>query len=378
MRRRRLAPKLIMVGLFAFFAAFLLYPIWLTVQGGFESRDGGFTLHHILTVFEDPVLRAGFLNALGIAVGTTLVCLIISLPLATLAAKYTFPLKGVFSAMVLVPLILPPFVGAIGLHHLLGKYGALNTLLVDFGWISEGYDFIGNGGFWAIIFIEALHLYPILYLNATAALANIDPALEEAAENLGATSWQRFRQIVLPLIRPGLFAGATIVFIWSFTELGTPLMFDYQTITPVQIFNGIKEMDTSQQPYALTAVMLFAAILFYLLGKMVFGGKAYAMYAKASVQSSLKKLTPLWGWLAMLAFTTVIGLAILPHISVLFTSLAVEGSWYKSVLPTSLTFEHFEGALSHKLAVGSIRNSLLYSTLAVAMDIVIGILIGLM
>ena len=73
MRRRSLAPKLIMVGLFAFFAAFLLYPIWLTVQGGFESRNGGFTLHHILTVFEDPVLRTGFLNALGIAVCTTLV-----------------------------------------------------------------------------------------------------------------------------------------------------------------------------------------------------------------------------------------------------------------------------------------------------------------
>jgi iron(III) transport system permease protein len=365
-----------MIGLFAFFAAFLIYPIWLTVQGGFEGRDGGFTLHHILTVFNDPILLDGFLNAVGIAVGTTILCLIISLPLATLAARYTFPLKGVFSALVLVPLILPPFVGAIGLHHLLGKYGAINTLLVDVGLISEGYDFIGNGGFWAIVFIEALHLYPILYLNATAALANLDPALEEAAENMGATPWQRFRQIVLPLIRPGLFAGATIVFIWSFTELGTPLMFDYQTVTPVQIFNGIKEMNTSQQPYALTAVMLFAAVMFYLLGKMVFGGKAYAMYSKASVQSSPEKLTFLKGWLAMAAFSFVIILAVLPHISVLFTSLATEGSWYKSVLPASWTFEHYEGALSHQLAVGSISNSLLYSSLAVVMDLFIGILIG--
>jgi len=376
MRRRNIPSKLIMTGLFAFFAAFLIYPIWLTVQGGFESRTGGFTMHHIWIVFEDPVLRNGFLNALGIAVCTTLVCLIIALPLATLAARYTFPFKGVFSAMVLVPLILPPFVGAIGLHHLLGTYGALNTFLVDAGWLSEGYDFIGNGGFWAIVFIEALHLYPILYLNATAALANLDPALEEAAENLGASAWRRYRQIVLPLIRPGLFAGATIVFIWSFTELGTPLMFDYQSITSVQIFNGIKEMDTSQQPYALTAVMLIAAISFYLLGKLVFGGRAYAMYSKASVQSTIVKLSPIRGWLAMLLFTTVIGLAILPHISVIFTSLAVEGSWYKSVLPSSLTFEHYEGALSHKLAIGSISNSLLYSTLAVIMDLVIGILIG--
>jgi iron(III) transport system permease protein len=365
-----------MVGLLAFFAIFLIYPIWLTVQGGFESQNGGITFHHVLLVFEDPVLRDGFFNAVGIAVCTTLVCLVIALPLAILSAKYIFPCKGLFSALALVPLILPPFVGAIGLHHLLGKYGAVNTLLLDMGWISEGYDFIGNGGFWAIVMIEALHLYPILYLNATAALANLDPALEEAAENLGASSWKRFRQIVLPLIRPGLFAGATIVFIWSFTELGTPLMFDYQIVTPVQIFNGIKEMDTSQQPYALTAVMLFAAIMFYLLGKLVFGGRAYAMYSKASVQSTMEKLSPVCGWLAMLAFTVVVGMAILPHISVIFTSLSVEGSWYKSVFPTSLTTDHFEGALSHSLAVGSIRNSLFYSTFAVILDMFIGILIG--
>ncbi|MBC8202643.1 MAG: iron ABC transporter permease [Planctomycetes bacterium] len=365
-----------MIGLFAFFAAFLIYPIWLTVQGGFEGLEGGFTLHHVWSVFEDPVLRTGFFNAIGIAVCTTLACLVISLPLATLSARCNFPGKGVFSALVLVPLILPPFVGAIGLHHLLGKYGAINTLLMDMGWITEGYDYIGNGGFWAIVFIEALHLYPILYLNATAALANLDPALEEAAENLGASPWRRFRQIVMPLIRPGLFAGATIVFIWSFTELGTPLMFDYQTVTPVQIFNGIKEMNTSQQPYALTAVMLIAAILFYVLGKLVFGGKAYAMYSKASVQSTVQTLSRFKGLLATLAFTVVIGLAVLPHISVIFTSFAVEGSWYKSVFPTSWTGEHYEGALSHTLAVGSIGNSLLYSTLAVILDLFIGILIG--
>ena len=376
MHRRNITSRLVMTGLLAFFAIFLIYPIWLTVQGGFESQNGGITFHHILTVFDDPVMRDGFINAVGIAVCTTLLCLIIALPLATLSARYIFPCKGLFSAMALVPLILPPFVGAIGMHHLLGKYGAVNTLLIKMGWISEGYDFIGNGGFWAIVMIEALHLYPILYLNATAALANLDPALEEAAENLGASSWRRFRQIVLPLIRPGLFAGATIVFIWSFTELGTPLMFDYQTVTPVQIFNGIKEMDTSQQPYALTAVMLFAAITFYLLGKLVFGGRAYAMYSKASVQSTMEKLSPVKGWLAMLAFSAVIGMAILPHISVIFTSLTVEGSWYKSVFPGSMTTDHFEGALSHSLAVGSIRNSLFYSTCAVILDMFIGILIG--
>ena len=153
-------------------------------------------------------------------------------------------------------------------------------------------------------------------------------------------------------------------------------MFDYQNITPVQIFNGIKEMDTSQQPFALTAIMLFAAILFYLLGKMVFGGKAYAMYSKASVQSSVARLNPLKGFLAASVFAFVIGLAVLPHVSVIFASIAGEGSWYKTLIPAHITLSHYEGALSHQLAIGSIQNSLLYSSLAVVLDLFIGILIG--
>ena len=76
------------------------------------------------------------------------------------------------------------------------------------------------------------------------------------------------------------------------------------------------------------------------------------------------------------AFIAVIGLAVLPHISVVLTSLSVEGSWYQTVLPSQLTLDHYDGALSHQLAVGSIKNSLFYSTCAVAIDIVVGILIG--
>ena len=114
MRRRSLAPYLITAGLFAIFAAFLLYPIWLTIASGFQSEGGGFTLYHILDVFKDDSTRRGLFNALGIAVATTALSFVIALPLAVLAARFDFPGKGAMSALILVPLILPPFVGAIG------------------------------------------------------------------------------------------------------------------------------------------------------------------------------------------------------------------------------------------------------------------------
>lgn len=373
---RQLPQLLLMAALLVGFAVFLLYPILLTLAGGFRTTEGAFTLYPVTVVFTDPVLRGGLINATMIAVCTTGLCLVLSLPLAVLAAKFDFPGKTAMSALILIPLILPPFVGAIGLTHLLGRTGSINTILINLGLVEHGIDFIGRGGFWAVVIIEALHLYPILYLNATAALANLDPALEEAGENLGASRWKRFFKIVLPLIRPGLFAGATIVFIWSFTELGTPLMFDYQQVTSVQIFNGLQEMQESQQPYALTAVMLVAAIMFYVLGKLVFGGRAYAMYAKASIQSGTVRLRNLRGALATASFGLVIFLAVLPHIGVILTSLSTESGWYESIIPTAFTGEHYVNALSHPLAMGSIRNSLFYSICAMLLDIALGILIG--
>jgi len=360
--------------LLAVFAVFLIYPIWLTVEGGFRPAPGesGFTLKHVSLVFQDPVLRAGLINAFLIAVATTTLCILISLPLAVLSAKYRYPGKGLWNSIILVPLILPPFVGAIGLQAIMGREGAFNTFF------GTSFDFLGSQSlkFWMVVLVEALHLYPIIYLNVTAALANLDPALDEAAENLGVGPWKRFTRITLPLIRPGLFAGSTIVFIWSFTELGTPLMLNYYTVTPVQIFNGIKEVTTSAQPYALTVIMLFAAIGMYVLGKLVFGGRAYAMYAKASRAGEEVELSRGWGLFAAGLFGLVTAAALVPHIGVVLASFAAEGAWYRSVFPSEFTLGNFEQALGHPLAFGSIVNSLKYASLAVIIDIVLGVLIG--
>lgn len=362
-------------GLFALLAVVLVYPIWLTVKGGFTSidPDGGFTLWHVMEVFRDPDLRAGILNALFIGFMTTLLATVISMPLAVVAAKHDFPGKGIFGALVLVPLVLPPFVGAIGVKHMLGRYGSLNTMLLDWGWIDQPFDMLGHGGLAAIIIVEALHLYPIIYLNLVAALANIDPALDEAARNMGASGWRRFRSVTLPLVRPGLFAGATITFIWSFTELGTPLMFEFRRVAPVQIFDGLKQMATSPEPFALTVVMLATATAVYLFGRVLPGVRGTAATAKASRGSSTTRLGAWTGWMATAMFTVVVTIAILPHIGVVLASLSVEGQWYKSIVPKAFTLSNYSQALAHPLAIGSIKTSLLLAGCAVVADLVVGV-----
>lgn len=383
MKPATLSKYAIYFGCLAVMVVFLIGPIVLTVKDAFVVREGAeasFTLDYVLDVFRDPVLRDGLVNSLLIAAVTTTLCLVIALPLASIATRYNFPGKAMFSALLLIPLILPPFVGAIGLRSLLGRMGSFNALAADAGLVdaADPIDFLGGARFWGVVITEALHLYPIIYLNVTAALANLDPAMEQAADNLGASRWTRFRRVVLPLILPGVFAGSTIVFIWSFTELGTPLMFDYTTVAPVQIFWGIQEIG-SPRPFALVVVVLAISALLYTLGKLTLGRRSYAATTRASTQSLTSNLSFGKGMLALAPFVLITFLAILPHIGVVLASLSEPGTWYQTVWPEKLTLQHYvgdQGALAHPLASGSIRNSLILSVLAMSVDIVLGLTIA--
>jgi len=375
MRSRQIYRWSLFVGCLLVFAAFLVWPVILTVFKGFIDPDtGGFTLEYLRLVFADPVARAGLINALIIAVSVTLVCMLIAMPLAMLSTRYDFPGKTILSALLLVPLILPPFVGAIGLRQLLGRYGAFNALFIDLGLVDPAapFDFLGGARLGGVILMEALHLYPIVYLNVAAALANLDPTLEEAAQNLGAGRWRRFFRVTLPLILPGVFAGSTIVFIWSFTELGTPLMFDFYTVTPVQVFWGIQEMEGSPKPYALVVVMLAASALLYMISKLLLGGRSYKAVTRASVHATAKRLNFVPGLLAAGLFILVTGLAVLPHLGVVLASISEPGQWYLSVLPEGVTTTHYMGVLTDPRASESITNSLVYSSLAVVFALVFG------
>jgi iron(III) transport system permease protein len=370
--RPRPGQYLLLAALLAFLAAFLLWPIWLTVRGAFVAPDGGFSAWSVLQVFRDPVLREGLVNSLLIAVCVTTFATTIAMPLALVAARCEWRGKALVSGLLLLPLVLPPFVGALGVRQVLGPGGAVNAFLLDLGLISRPFDLFTGGGFWVVVAFESLALFPIVYLNLVAALANLDPALEDAATIAGASRWRRFRTVTLPLVRPGLFAGATIVLVWSFTELGTPLLFEYHRVTPVQIFNGIKDMENSRQPYALTAVMLATAIALYILGKTLLGRAGAAMQSRAATGSRTRALRGREAAGANLFFLGVAAFAALPSIAVVLTSLSVPGLWYGTVLPQEITLGNYATALTHPLSAGAIRNSLILAGLAVLLDVVVG------
>jgi iron(III) transport system permease protein len=367
--RRSTAWTVFLITLAIFIVCFLI-PIGMVISGGFVV-DGHFTLKFLTGVFQNPIYAEGLRNSLMIAICTTCVVTLIAVPLAWLSNRYDFSGKKFMSALILVPMILPPFVGAIGFQQILGQYGALNSLF-NLGPV----DWLGGGRFVGVVLLQSLGLYPIMYLNVAAALANVDPAMEEAAENLGCHGFQKFRRITLPLIMPGLFAGGTIVFIWSFTELGTPLIMNYTRCAPVQVFDALKEIGTNPFPFALVFVMLSVSVLLYAASKFIFGGKAYAMQSRAATVAGTETVRGARGLLVLLPFVIVSFLALLPHLGVVLTSVSKPGSWYQTVMPQAFTAENYREALSHSMTVPSIGNSLLYSGIAVLLNMALGIAIA--
>ncbi|MFT3991576.1 MAG: iron ABC transporter permease [Luteolibacter sp.] len=374
---KRLPAWMIATAVLLLFAVFFMYPAGMIVKQAFEGTDADghrdFTLDFLAAVFRNPIYREGLWNAFVLGISSTLATLSIAFPLALLSHRYGFFGKKVLGGLILAPMILPPFVGAVGIKQMLGVNGSLNALLMNVGLmdVARPYDWLAHGRLAGIVLMNALHLYPILYLNIAASLSNLDPAMEQAAENLGCPPWRRFFKITLPLALPGVFAGSSIVFIWAFTELGVPLVFDYARVAPVQIFDGLKALDQNPVPYALTAILLTVAAVVFAGSKLVLGRSPPGTAPRPKGRSQTRELRGVKSFACSAVFLSVFLLAAIPHLGVILLSFAER--WYGTVVPDAFTMRHYLEALGNGLVVPSIQNSLLYSGAATLLALIIGL-----
>jgi iron(III) transport system permease protein len=364
----------LIVLLVVFFGLFLFYPLANVFRSALWESTGP-TLHYVRNVLAKASVREGILNALLLGVTTTVVATLLATPLAVLTVKTEFWGKRLLGAAILVPMVLPPFVGAIGLKQVLGPKGVLNAALVALHLMdpAETIDWFRLYPFAGVVALQALHLYPILYLNLVAGLANVDPSLEDAARNLGARPWQVLRRVTFPLTLPAYFAGSAIVFIWAMTDLGTPLIFGFRQVLAVQIFDRVAE-PSSPDSNALVVILLVLVAVLYWAMRTAIGRRAYGMMAVATRQATPSRLGPGKALGAWLLFGGVTLLAVVPHISVILYSLKTE--WQFTVLPAGLTLEHHRAALAHPWTLPSIRNSVLYSLGAVGITMFLAVWIG--
>lgn len=370
----------LLLALALFFGAFLIYPLIGLLGGAFLISDGHghrtFTLQFFQLLGENRLYRLSLVNSFEIAALSTIFTALVSIPLAVLFTRYRFPGREWLRPALLAPLILPPFVGALGIKHIFARFGSLNLLLAKFGIVSLAHpiDWLGSSGFAGIVILEVLHLFPIFFLSVSAAFANIDPSLLDAAANFGASVWRRFLTITLPLARPGLFAGACIVFISAFTDLGTPLILNFSATVPTQIFNAAYDANSEQIGYAFVVATLALVLVFFLLVRRFGESSASAMPARIGPGTTEEALPRLSGWLVTALVAAFLFLAILPHLGVILGSLAER--WFFTILPTKISAQYYGEVFTNDLTSISITNSLLYSGLSAFLDLVLGLFIA--
>ncbi|KRC84543.1 putative 2-aminoethylphosphonate transport system permease protein PhnU [compost metagenome] len=358
-------PVLTALLVFGFLLLFLAVPVGTVFHTAFVNADGSFTMGHFGAFFNQPLMREAFFNSLYVAGWSALLASVIAVPLAYFTVRFDFRGALLIQTLGVLPLIMPPFVGAVAMQLIFGRSGSVNLLLND--WFGFTIPFME--GLNGVIFVETIHYFPFILMNLVVALRNIDGAMEEAAFNLGSRGIRLFRRVIFPLALPGYVAGASLVFVKVFDDLGTPLVLGTTNMLAPQAYLRITQVGLEDPlGYVISVIMVVFSILALWLSARVLKGRDYSTLQKGGNSIQKRKLRPTESVLAYGWIILVLLLVLSPHIGVLLLSLA--SVWSYAPLPDGYTLAHYAAVFSE--SQGMIANTLLYCGLAAGIDVILG------
>ena len=356
---------LVMAAIAVFLLGLLIVPVGTVFVTAFRDGDGSFTFGHFATFFSTGLMRESFFNSLFVASVSVVVASLIAVPLAYLTVRFEFRGAVLIQTLGILPLIMPPFVGAVAMQLVFGRSGSVNLLLED----HFGFSIPIMQGLTGVIFVESLHYFPFILMNLIVALRAIDGAMEEAALNLGARGWRLFRRVVFPLAMPGYLAGAALVFVKVFDDLGTPLVLGQTNLLAPQAYLRITQVGLEDPlGYVISVIMIAFSILALWLSVRVMKGKDYSTLQKGGAGIARRRLNPWESALAYGAILLVLLVVLSPHLGLLVLSFAKV--WSYSALPDAWTLANYSTVFED--SSGMIRNTLVYCGLAALIDVVIG------
>jgi len=224
---------------------------------GLVVRTPCTTLAEVLTRRESlDALRLSLVCA-SLATG---LCLILGVPLAVLLARGSFPGRGLLRAVVTVPLVLPPVVGGVALFTAFGRRGIVGRPLDEMFGITLPFTTA------AVVVAEAFVAMPFLVIAVEGALRGSDRRYDEAAATLGASRWYTFRRVTLPLVAPGVAAGAVLCWARALGEFGATITFagNFPGTTrtmPVEVYLTLQQDPPAAVALSLLLLMVSVAVL---------------------------------------------------------------------------------------------------------------------
>ena len=354
--------------IWAFLGLFLVYPLLRIFYDAFTDEAGRLTIQNFIEFAGDGYYLRSLWNSLLLGLATVATTSILGFVIALLLVRYDFGARNFFSYLTLIPIISPPLVGVLGVTFILGRAGTVNVLLQDWFDLLKPVNFVY--GLHGVLLVETLHLFPMITLNVVDALGKIDPALEEAAESVGARGWHKLRTITLPLTTPGYLAGALLVFIWTFSDFATPLVLGVHDLLAAQAYlNIVQFVDRRlfRMGIVISALMVLLAIAFLVAARRYVAIKDYSSLSYSRVARRRLGVAGQTATVSFLSFVML--LSFIPYLGVALAS--VGKGWSLTPFPVRYTLQYFERVIVETPKY--IVNSFLYSGLAVVLCIVIGV-----
>lgn len=359
------------VGLLTIFVlfVFMIYPILKTtmasfVENGQELALSNLTLVNFKKFLEGATFTKALWNSIMVGILTSVVSAALALPAAYAVARVSIPFRNFILALMVIPIIAPPFIGAYSWITLLGRRGIITHFLES--WF--GIEMPSLYGLFGIVVALSLHYFPYIFLFVQGALAASDPYIEESAHLMGARRSWIIRTITLPLVLPTIAAGTLIVLAKALGNFGVPAILGGEYyVLPTLIYYQIHGFFNLNAASAIALVNVLITLMAILLLGWI--NRKRRFITITSVTRRSKQHTGLGAQILANCYIWLLLLfALLPQIVIVFSSFAER--WGGSLLPTQYGFANYLTVWEETSR--PIFNSLILASAATLMCVVFG------
>jgi len=359
-------PVLILI---AGFSLFLLYPIFMVVKSSMISADGAaISLQSYKKFFTVAYYYKALINTLLLGVLGTAGIMILVIPLAYLYTRYKIIGHTLVGTLLWIPYLTPAFIGAYTWLILFGKYG----LITDF-FRNIGIMIPSIGGFGGILTVFILSYYPLGFILLVGAFQTIDPSIEEAAHNLGASGFRRFWTVTVPSATPSILNASLLVFILIIDSFGIPAIVGVGTpvLTTLVFGEFTSEMGGPPVMAATGAtILLFISMSILIIQRVYLQRRSFVASGTRSIE--IINPNPLKKIVLSLIFAVVLVFSLLPIFTIVISSFTA------AIGPVlqygNFTLDHYRNTLY--AVIRPLRNSYILATTSMVLDLILGSLIG--
>ena len=351
---------------------FVVFPLFQVFKTCFITRDGStLTLKYAWELFSKSYNRQPLYNSIVLGVCVALLGTTVGFACAYVVTKTDMRFKRLLQASTLLPIISPPFVIALSAILLFGRNGIITRKLLFEGLgidlYAAGFDIYGLTG---LIIVETLAYFPTAYLVLVGVLSSIEPALEEAASNLGASRWKVFRTVTVPLSLPGIVNAMLLLFIESMADFGNPLILAGRfNVLSVQAYLQITGNDNLPGGATLAMALLLPSLVVYLLQHYLLRQRDFVALTGRASGAGLQRVDKRVHYPLMAICWGAVGCVFL------FYGLVVVGSFTKLWgVDYSLTLNNYVEAF--RLGADYILDSLLLAAIATPLTGLLGMVVA--